>query len=131
MDLCPPSSEGIPQTSNQERRTFPRQQFNRKAICQLQGETKDDVWFMGSCRDISLSGVGFQLHRRFDPGTVLTLDLQRPNGRSWASFPACVMRCTLQSDGDWMIGCAFDPASREQLREWFTSKPLKNEAESN
>ena len=116
MDLCLPSSEGISQVSAQERRTFPRHRYPRKAICQPQGETKDDVWLMGSCQDISLSGLGFRLHRRFDPGTVLTVDLERPTRNSWASFPACVMRCTLQADGDWMLGCAFDPALREEVK---------------
>jgi hypothetical protein len=72
---------------------------------------------MGSCEDISLSGIGFRLHRRFDPGTVLTVDLERPTRNSWGSFPACVMRCTLQADGDWMLGCAFDPARREEVKE--------------
>ncbi len=122
MDLCLPSREGIPQVSAHERRTFPRHRYSRKAICQPQGETKDDVWLMGSCEDISLSGLGFRLHRRFDPGTVLTVDLERPIRNSWASFPACVMRCTLQADGDWMLGCAFDPALREELKEWLREK---------
>jgi hypothetical protein len=117
MDLCLPSFEGIPQVSAHERRSFPRHRYPRKAICQPQGETKDDVWLMGSCQDISLSGLGFRLHRRFDPGTVLTVDLERPTRNSWASFPACVMRCSLQPDGDWILGCAFDPALREEVKE--------------
>jgi len=48
--------------------------------------------------------------------------LERPTRNSWASFPACVMRCTLQADGDWMLGCAFDPARREELKEWLREK---------
>src|SRR5262249_215173 len=115
--LCLPSPEGIPQTPDLERRTFPRRPYLRKAICQPQGETKDDVWLMGSCADISLSGIGFQLHRRFDPGTVLNVDLQRPRPDSWVWFRGCVMRCTLQPDGDWMLGCAFDPALRGEVKE--------------
>lgn len=123
MDLLPPSLGGIGQLSIGERRAFRRHPYQRKAVCQPQAGPHDDVWMMGASQDISLAGIGFILHRRFDPGTLLTVDLERPKRDSWGTLHARVMHHTLQTDGNWMIGCALVPAlSEDELKQWVNGK---------
>src|SRR5216683_2926684 len=118
MDLT--SLEGLGQLASTERRIYPRHRYVRKAICQLQAGPPDYVWMMGDSQDISVAGIGFVLHRRFDPGTLLTVDLERPKRDSWGTLQARVMRSTPQLNGHWMLGCALVPAlSEEELQKWL------------
>lgn len=75
---------------------------------------------VGYSRDISMAGIGFVLHRRFDPGTLLTVDLQRPKRDSWKTLQARVLHSTPQADGNWCLGCVLDPAwSKDELVQWL------------
>ena len=124
MDLSP--SEGIGRLALNERRTYPRHLYHRKIICQIQGGPPDDIWLMGDCQNISLAGIGFVLHRSFDPGTLLTVDLEGPKRDSWGTLQARIMHCTPRSKGNWMVGCAFVSAlSDGQLQEWLNRQENK------
>jgi hypothetical protein len=81
---------------------------------------------MGGSQDLSASGVGFILHRRFDPGTLLTIELERPQRDDWGLFPARVMHVTSQADGNWKLGCALVNAmSPEELHGWINGQGSK------
>jgi PilZ domain len=84
------------------------------------------VWFMGTSQDLSASGIAFILHHRFDPGTVITIELERPKLDSWCRLPARVMHATPQADGNWKLGCALVHAmSPEELRGWINGQESK------
>jgi len=118
-----PSQGGVGQLSIPERRAFPRFPYRRKAMCQLQAAPCGDPWMMGNSEDISLTGFGFVLHRRFDPGSLLTIDLQRTTGDSWGTLKARVLYCTPQADGNWRLGCILVPAwSEEELQKWVNGR---------
>jgi hypothetical protein len=95
----------------------------------VKGAEADDIWLMGISQDLSASGIGFILHRRFDPGTLLTIELERPKRDSrrsespvatWGQLPARVLHATPQPDGYWRLGCALVQAlSEEELRSWI------------
>jgi hypothetical protein len=75
---------------------------------------------MGASQDLSATGLGFILHRRFDPGTLLTIELERPKKDSWGVLPARVMHVTPQADGNWKFGCVLVNAmSQEELNGWI------------
>jgi hypothetical protein len=86
----------------------------------------DDIWLMGISRDLSTGGIGFILHRRFDPGTLLMVELQRPQRDSWGQLSARVLSATSQSDGNWRLGCALMSAlSEEALGGWINGQKVK------
>src|SRR6266481_4748376 len=71
MDLTQPLQGGAQQLPPSERRSSPRHPYQRKALCQVRASDKDgSPWLLGTSQDISLTGVGFIFHRRFDPGTL-------------------------------------------------------------
>ena len=137
MDLTPPGQPGADQVGASERRTSPRYPYQRKILCQARsttlalfnkggGNKVDNVWLMGASQDLSASGVGFILHRRFDPGTLLTIELERPQLDSWCLLPARVMHVTPQADGNWKHGCALvNTMSQEELHGWINGQGSK------
>jgi hypothetical protein len=111
----PPSSP-----SATERRSFPRHPVDRKALCQAETGPKDDLWLLGRSRDISIGGLSVILHRQFEPGTALTVELERLSDKGWESFQVIVRRATPRSDGFWILGCAFlQHLGEGQLRIWL------------
>ena len=131
MDLPQPPSGGAGDFLASERRNSPRHPYQRKALCQeglaalnLSPEAAvnkaDDIWLMGTSQDLSAGGISFILHRRFDPGTLLTIELERPKRCTWGQLPARVLHATPQPDGYWRLGCALVIAlSEEELRGWI------------
>jgi hypothetical protein len=59
-------------------------------------------------QDISSSGVCLVLRRRFEPGTVLTAELQGSTDTITKTLLIHVMRVHEQSPRKWSVGCAFD-----------------------
>jgi PilZ domain len=131
MDLSLPSAGRADHSFTNDRRTSPRHPYQRTTLCQPcpllpsvspkgGGNLADNVWLMGASQDLSATGVGFILHRRFDPGTLLTIELERPKRDSWGVLPARVMHVTPQADGNWKLGCALVNAmSQEELNGWI------------
>jgi PilZ domain len=120
MDLTQASHGGDQQLPIGERRSSQRLPHQRKALCQAHASDKNDPWLLGRSQDISLAGVGLIFHRRFDPGTLLTIELERPERDSWGSLPARVIHATSQQDGNWKLGCALVTAlSEEELFGWL------------
>ena len=146
MDLPQPPSGGAGDFLASERRNSPRHPYQRKALCQeglaalnLSPEAAvnkaDDIWLMGTSQDLSAGGISFILHRRFDPGTLLTIELERPKRDSrrsespvatWGQLPVRVLHATPQPDGHWRLGCALLHAlSEEELRSWINGLERK------
>ena len=75
----------------------------------------ETIW-PGKIRDASAGGIGLILKRRFEPGTVLSVELvAKPEGRR--SFLARVIHVTPDRKGRWIIGCAFaKPISQQEVR---------------
>jgi PilZ domain len=67
--------------------------------------------------NISQGGVALSLRRRFEPGTLLTVEIQRADDQPPEPITTRVVRVTAQPDGNWLIGCAFtNPISPEDLQ---------------
>jgi hypothetical protein len=47
------------------------------------------------------------MDRRFEPGTLLTVELPAEDGRSAYTVLACVVHVRSQTDGTWALGCSF------------------------
>ena len=57
--------------------------------------------------DISPRGVGLLVNRSIPPGTVLSVDLQGPDGQSKMRMLTCVVRIKKSKAGEWAVGCNF------------------------
>jgi hypothetical protein len=60
-----------------------------------------------SIRDISPKGLGLVLHRRFERGAGLAVELPGPDGKPVDTLLTRVMHITALSGGRWLLGCAF------------------------
>jgi serine/threonine protein kinase len=105
-----------------ERRAAVRYPFTQGALCTLnpsvQGEGPDDDVWPAIVQNLSRGGLGLLLARRFEPGTVLTIELHGGReGSRWTKILR-VARVQLQEYGHWLHGCTFlDPLTTDQLQD--------------
>jgi hypothetical protein len=67
---------------------------------------KDAAWKTTIC-DVSRAGLGLVLPRRFEPGTVLFVELSLRGGEERRPLLARVVRVVRQAEGGWLLGCTF------------------------
>ena len=70
-------------------------------------EDEGDIVHSAELADLSPSGVGLILSEKLEPGSALTLDLRRTDGKPDQSMLACVVYLTDRPDGKWAAGCHF------------------------
>jgi hypothetical protein len=101
--------------ARRERRSSERQPCGLQTSC-LRPTDGENAWG-ARVVDISTSGVGLLMGRRFEPGTLLTFRLEgRTGGQSYNAI-AKVVHATRQAEGGWLLGCALlDPLDEPQLR---------------
>jgi hypothetical protein len=58
-------------------------------------------------RDIGAGGFQLLLSRRFEPGTLLVVDVHDGQGQATRMILARVVRVTSLARGRWVLGCAF------------------------
>ena len=64
-------------------------------------------------RDVSIGGIGVLLARRFELGTLLTIELPVGSSGSIRRLAARVVRIEPEKAGHWIHGCAFPAKLRE------------------
>jgi hypothetical protein len=75
-----------------------------RTFCQHGAGDLDQVWWMGTLRDISGAGIGLLLQHRFEPGTLLTLELENSDRTASQTLHVRVVRVGAQP-GCWLLGC--------------------------
>jgi len=94
----------------------------RRSACRLEGQCRPVVnpqvaaaW-PATILDISCGGFQLLLSRRFEPGTLLVVDVHDAAGQATRMLVARVARVTSLVRGRWVHGCAFSvPLSAEDL----------------
>ena len=101
--------------ARRERRTSERHPCGLDTSC-LRATDAGNAWD-ARVMDISSTGVGLLLGRRFEPGTLLSFRLEgRSEGQSYNAV-ARVVHATRQAAGGWLLGCVLlDPLDEPQLR---------------
>jgi serine/threonine protein kinase len=106
----------------QERRAWVRYQCSLETSCNLHTSVHrdqielQDRW-QATLQNLSVGGVGLILTRRFERGTMLTLELQ---GKEEAPryLEMKVARNERLGKGRWLLGCVFlEPLSKDELRK--------------
>jgi hypothetical protein len=87
-----------------ERRSSDRHPCTLETSC-LQATDGQGAWD-AQVVDISTTGVGLLLKRRFEPGTLLSFRLEGPAGGQSFNALARVIHTTRQAAGGWLLGCA-------------------------
>jgi hypothetical protein len=71
-------------------------------------------------RDLSTTGIGILLARRFEPGTELAVEGAAGPSGTTERLPARVVRVEAERAGHWIHGCEFvRPLDDEQMRSFF------------
>jgi hypothetical protein len=118
-----------------ERRSSERHPCTLETSC-LRAAGGENAWD-ARVVDISATGIGLLLGRRFEPGTLLAFRLEgRTEGQSYHAV-ARVVHATRQAEGGWLLGCALlDPLDEPQLRAFraaphvlaeYTAEALRRE----
>jgi hypothetical protein len=74
-----------------------------EAFCRSVAAVKDDPW-PARVRDLSSGSIGLVLTRRFEPGTLLVIELEKKAANLSHTLVGRVVHATAQTNG-WMIGC--------------------------
>jgi hypothetical protein len=99
-----------------ERRRRTRFPCDLGTVCQPFTRVPEKCW-PGRVTNLSRGGVGLLLHRRFEAGTLLNVQLQLPGGRSAGPLLARVIHVEQRPGGDWLVGGAWiHELSAEDLR---------------
>jgi hypothetical protein len=84
--------------------------------CHPTSRVKEKSW-SGKVQDISATGLCLVLERRFEPGTILTAELQGKRRGASSLRIVRVMRISEKTDGKYFLGCAFQrPLSDSELK---------------
>lgn len=89
-----------------ERRVWVRYLCNLPTQCQPVMSKSDACW-TGQIQNISRGGINLAVSRRFEPGTLLHIELQAAPGQEVRTVLARVVHATLRKPGAWSLGCAF------------------------
>jgi hypothetical protein len=108
-----------------DRRDDPRFYAKLETSCVPVGnETHDKPW-AARVHDISSTGLSLVLQRRFERGTLLTLDLENRAEKFRRTVVVRVVRVRRTRDGNWNLGCALDGEFDAHSLQMFGVKTKK------
>jgi PilZ domain len=90
-----------------DRREEPRSACRLEAQCRPVAHAQLAAAWPATIRDLSANGFQLFLSRRFEPGTLLVVDVQDPSGQATRMLVARVVRVSSPVRGRWILGCAF------------------------
>ncbi len=74
--------------------------------------------------NISASGVGLVVSRHVEPGALLNVELQSPEGKTLHTMLACVVHVNPRSNSQFALGCNFiRELSEEDLEQLIARQP--------
>jgi hypothetical protein len=98
-----------------ERRALVRQP-SRRTLC-LSADAKEEVLWVARIQDICREGVRLLLLRRFEPGTLLRLEVPGKLQETPLLVQARVIHVVPYANGAFGLGCAFSlPLTEEELK---------------
>jgi hypothetical protein len=107
--------------AGRERRAVPRRPC-RAATCRLLGPAGHQPRW-ARLHDISPNGLALLLTARFDPGTILTVELRSAGRRGSYTLLARVVHTTPRPDGSWTTGCALVQRLPDDLLDELVEDP--------
>ena len=93
--------KGKPPKASEQRKAKP---VGLEAFCRSVAAVKDDPW-PARVRDLSTGSIGLLLTRRFEPGTLLVIELEKKAKSLSHTLVGRVVHATAHNSGSWMVGC--------------------------
>jgi eukaryotic-like serine/threonine-protein kinase len=87
-----------------ERRATPRLPSKAEGACSAIGAERRPRW-RARIKDISTAGIAILVHRRFEPGTVLILNVQGQGALRPRQLLMRAVRVARTAPREWLIGC--------------------------
>jgi PilZ domain len=106
-----------------ERRAWTRYPTHLETFCR-QAVGGPEMCWSGIIENLSRGGIKLIMHRRFEPGALLKVDVPLPVEQPTPYLISRVIYATLQPNGSWALGCAFT----EELDEDYMWTILKTPA---
>jgi len=108
-----------------DRRVLVRQR-SRQTLCLSEADTKEEILWVARIQDVCHEGVRLLLMRRFDPGTLLRLEIPGQSQDKPLLIQARVIHVLPYPNGSFGLGCAFSRLLTDQ-----ELKNLLHKSESN
>lgn len=119
------SSDAEPE-SNDERRVWLRYAANLNIRCEeVNGDA--DATVPAQIDDISRGGIKVISRQRFEPGTVLSVELPAARGQTPLAVLACVVRAKPHGEREWAMGCRFSGELNEEHLQAFGAAKTRSE----
>ncbi len=100
-----------------ERRAWVRYPCDLDSSCRPVINAVNRRW-PAKVRNVSSGGMCVALDRRFEVGSLLTIDVQNAVGASCLSCVVKVIHVTREDCGNWLLGCSFrSPLSEDEVQE--------------
>jgi hypothetical protein len=96
-----------------ERRALVRQP-SRQTLSLAEADTKEEVLWVARIQDICCEGVRLLVMRRFEPGTLLRLDVPGKSQEGPLLVQARVIRVIPYPNGSFGLGCTFSRRLTEE-----------------
>ncbi len=125
MTNSPYQPERGPQTTGAERRAWIRYPCERETLCQPYTQDNDELWWPAAVRDLSAGGVGLLMTRRFEPGTILSMELASGPDGAARQLLVRVKHATTRTARGWIVGCEFfSPMGEDEIADLLgTDRP--------
>ncbi len=91
---------------NEDRRAATRFTSAKECPCQALSSEKDVRW-AAEVKDVSADGIGLLMNRRFEPRTVLTLEIPAKDHAAAHRLLIRVVRVQPMAKRRWLVGCVF------------------------
>jgi hypothetical protein len=80
---------------------------SRQTLCMSEGDTKEEILWVARIQDICREGVRLLFKQRFEPGTLLQLEVPGKPQETPLVVQARVTHVVAYPDGRFGLGCAF------------------------
>lgn len=119
-----PRGAGVVHVPEEERRIALRYPCDLETTCQPANSPYSRC-LSARVQNISRGGISLRVTERFEPGSLLSVEM--PAGSDEATFTvlACVVHATAQADGDWALGCTFASELSDEDLKSFGAQRLK------
>jgi hypothetical protein len=101
-----------------ERRVWLRFAANLNVRCEPVGEQAESGVY-AVIGNLSRGGIQIIASRRFEPGSILSVELPASNGQPALAALACVVRAQPHGESDWAMGCRFASELNDEQLQMF------------
>ena len=104
------------------RTATPERRASKRYACRFEGQCKpvgnlhcSSSW-PATVQDVSQNGFQLLMSRRFEPGTLLVVEVDLPQADCPRMFLGRVVRVAMPVKGRWVLGCALSaPLAKDEL----------------